>query len=79
MKLTPVMLLWCSIHTKSFVHDKSSFISQFISGKSRNVLKLLRYLSGIVTSTFTVGTTGRSASPSFPGRHGVFLTIFFYI
>ena len=46
--------------------------------------KLPRYLSGIVTSTFKVGTpgcAGRLASPGFPGfgfggLSGVFPTIF---
>ena len=57
-------------------------MSQFINGKSRNLQKLLRYLSGIVTSTFTAGTAGcggQSASLSFPGLSGlcgVFPTIF---
>ena len=55
--------------------DKSSSISQFINGKSRSIQKLLRYLSGIVTSTFTVGTAGRFASPSFSGCASVFPTV----
>ena len=42
------MLLWCSINTKSFINHKSSYISQFINGKSRNIQKLWRHLSGIV-------------------------------
>ena len=46
-------------HGQSFVHDKSSSIAQFISFKSKNLQKLLRYLSGIVTSTFKAGTGGR--------------------
>ena len=50
--------------------------SQIIIGKSRNLQKLLRHLSEIVTSTFKVGTVCRFASPSFPGRAGVFPTIF---
>ena len=78
-KLTRVMLLFCSINTQSFVHDKSSSISQFINGNSRDFQKLLRYLSGIVTSTCKVGTGGRFASPSFPGISGMFPTILFYI
>ena len=41
-----------------FSDDKSSSISQFINGKSRNIWKLLRYLSGIVTSRFKAGTAG---------------------
>ena len=58
---------------KSFVHDKSSFISQFISGKSRNLQKLLRYLIGIVTSAFKADTSGYGGRG---GLLGVFLTIF---
>ena len=50
------MLLRCFINTKSFVHDKSSFISHFINGKLRNLQKLLRYLSGIETAAIKVGT-----------------------
>ena len=50
------MLLWCSINTQSFVHDKSSSTLQLLKGKWRKLQKLLRYLSGIVTSTFKVGT-----------------------
>ena len=52
IKFIPVILLFCSINTHSFIHDKSSSISQFIKGKSRNLQKLPRYLSGIATSTF---------------------------
>ena len=73
---TPVILLFCSINTQSFVHDKSSSISQFINGKSRDLQKLLRYFSEIVTSTLKVGTVGQFASPLFPGVFGVFPTIF---
>ena len=40
----------------SFFHDKLSSPSQFIKGKSTDLQKLLRYLSGIVISTFKVGT-----------------------
>ena len=58
---------------KSFVFDKSSFISQFISGKSRNLQKLLRYLIGIVTSAFKADTSGYGGRG---GLLGVFLTIF---
>ena len=43
---------------KVFAQDKSGCISQFINGKTRNLQKLLRYLSGIVASTFRVGTAG---------------------
>ena len=57
---------------QTFVHDKSSSISQLINGKSRSLQKILRYLSGKVTSTFKVGTGGQFASPSFPGVSGVF-------
>ena len=69
MKFTPVTLLRCSINTQSFVQDKSSSTSQFIKVKSRDLKKLLQYLSGIVTSTFknsTGGCAGQSASPGFP-------------
>ena len=65
-----------------FVHDKSSSILQFINAKSKDLPKLLRQLSGIVTSTFKAGTGGCggwSASLSFPGPSGLsgaFLTIF---
>ena len=47
-----------SNNTQCSVHDQSSSISLFLSGKSRNLQKLLRYLSGIVTSTFKAGTGG---------------------
>ena len=56
MKFAPVMLSWCSIIMLSFFHDKSSSVSQFISGKSRNLQKLLKYLSWIAVSTFKAGT-----------------------
>ena len=55
-KFTSVMLLWCSINTQSFVHNKSSSTLQLLKGKWRKLQNLLRYLSGIVTSTFKVGT-----------------------
>ena len=44
------MMFWK--YTQSFLHDKSSFISQFIDSKSRDFQKWLRFLSEIVTSTF---------------------------
>ena len=69
MKFTPVTLLRCSINTQSFVQDKSSSTSQFIKVKSRDLKKLLQYLSGIVTSMFkksTGGCAGQFASPEFP-------------
>ena len=75
-KFTPVMLLFCSINTQFSAHDKSSSISQFINGKSRDLQKLLGYLSRTVTSMWKVGTGGRFASPSLPGLSGVFATIF---
>ena len=68
------MLLLCSTNPQSFVHDKSSSISQLIRDKSRDLQKLLRYLSGIVTSLFQDGTGycgGWSASSSFPDRGGL--------
>ena len=75
-KFTPVMLLFCSINTQSFDHDKSSSISQFVNANSRDLQKSIGYLSGIVTSTFKVDTGRQFASPSFPGLSGVFPTIF---
>ena len=81
-EISSVMLFWCSIKTQSFVHNKSSSTSQFIKGKSRDLQKLLSYLSGIVTSTFKDGTGGCadwSAFPGFPGcggRSGVSPIIF---
>ena len=59
--------------------------SQFAKGISKNLQKLLRYLKGIVTSTFKVGTGGRagwSASPEFSGcgsLSGAFLLFLFYM
>ena len=79
------MLLFCPINTHFLTHDKSSSISQFINGKSRKRQKLLRYLSGIVTSTFkvdTFGCGGQSASPSFPDCSGLLVfsySFLFYI
>ena len=46
------------------VHDKSSSISQRITGKSRHLQKLLRHFSEIVTSTFKVGIRGCEGSGS---------------
>ena len=74
-KYLPVMLLFCSINTQSFVHNKSSSISQFINGKLRDLQKLLRYLSGIVSSTCKVCNGGQFASPSLPGFSSKFPTI----
>ena len=82
LKSTLVMLLYCSINTQSFAHDKSRSTSQFIKGKSRDLQKLLIYLSGKGVSTFKHGPGGcggQMASPSLPGRaglFGVFPTIF---
>ena len=76
IKYIPIVLLRYYINTQSFVHNKSSSVTQFISSKSRNLQKLLRYLSGIVTSTFKVGTAGRFVSSSFRDHSGVFPTIF---
>ena len=81
-----VILLLASIDTQSSVHNKSSYTSQLIKGKSRDNLRLLRYLSGIVTCTFKDGTgccASWSASSGFPGcggRCGIFPIIFtFYL
>ena len=78
------MLLWCSDSTQCVVHDKSTSISQCISGKSRNLQKLIRYLGRIVTSTFIVGIGGCSGcggwfpswSGSSCGSRGVLSGIF---
>ena len=56
-----------------------SSIPQFISGKSRNLEKLLRYLSGIVISTFKVGTAGQFAAFSFSGCAAFFFLLLFYV
>ena len=53
-----------------------SSIPQFIGGKSRNLEKLIRYLSGIVISTFKVATIGQFAALSFPGCAAFFPTTF---
>ena len=72
MKFTPIMLIWwCSINTQSVLHDKWSCTLQFIKGKSRDLQKLLKYLSGIVTSTFKDGTDGWSTSPEYLGYGGL--------
>ena len=72
IKITLVILLWCSISTQSFDHVKS----QFINGKLRNLQKLLRYFSGTVAPTFKVGRVGFGGwftSPKFPGHAGLFI------
>ena len=84
MIYSPVMLFWCSTETQLFVHNKSRSTSQFTKSKSRDLQKLLRYLSGIVSLTFYVkdstgGCTGWSAFPGFLGfgiLSGVYPTIF---
>ena len=53
IKCTPLILL-CSLKAQSFVHNRSSYILQFINGKSRNLKKSLRYLGEIMTSTFEI-------------------------
>ena len=72
------MLLFYSINIQAFVRGKSSFISQFINGKSRDFTnqKLQKYFREMVTSIFKVGTGGGFASPSLPGPSGVFDTNF---
>ena len=35
---------------QSFDHDKSSYVSQLINGKSRDLQKLLKYFTGLTTS-----------------------------
>ena len=44
------MSLRCSVNTQSFFSNRWSSTLQFIKGKSRGRRKLLRYLSGILTS-----------------------------
>ena len=46
--------------------DKSSCTSQFITGKSRDLQKLPRYLSGTVTFTFKNDTDGCAGWRAFP-------------
>ena len=50
------MLLFCSINTQSFAHNKSSSILQFINGKPRDLQKCI--VTSIVTSAFSAGTGG---------------------
>ena len=77
-------LLLCSVNMQSSAHNKSSTISQFIKGKSRDFQKFLLYFRVIVTSKFKDGTggcAGKSPSPEFPGCGGISgfsPTIFFY-
>ena len=64
------MLWWYSVNTQYFVLYKSSFTSQFVEGKLRNLQKLLRYLSGAVNWTFKYSTCdcgGWSVPLVFPG------------
>ena len=75
IKFTSVMVLSCPINTQSFSHKKTTSTSQFIKGKLRDLLKLLRYFNGMVTSTFSDGTgscAGWSPSPGFPGCGGIY-------
>ena len=58
IKFTPIMSLQCCSNTQSFSHDKSSSNSQLMKHKSRDLQKLLRHLSRIVTSAFKDGTGG---------------------
>ena len=39
----------------------------------RDLQKAIRYLCGLVTSTFKIGTGGWFVSPSFPGLSSVFI------
>ena len=45
-------------NTQSFVDNKSGSTSKLIKSKSRDLEKVLTYLSGIVTSVFKGGTDG---------------------
>ena len=58
MTFTPVMLLKCFINTQPFVHNKSRSTTPFIKEKPRDLQKLIRYISEIVTSMFKDGTGG---------------------
>ena len=63
--------MWSSSFVNTQFPDpfKFSSTSQFIKGKSRDLQKLVRYLSGIVTSVFKDGIgdcAGWSTSPGFP-------------
>ena len=64
--LKHMSVLLFSSNTESFVQDKSSSTWQIIKVKSSGLQKLIRFLSGIATSTFNVDTgscAGRSVSP----------------
>ena len=61
----------CLSYTQYLVHNKSSSISQLIRGKSSDLQKLLRYLSGIVTSVFKGSASGHGGrSPPSGGTDG---------
>ena len=67
-------LLWYCNNTQCFDYVKWSSTSKLIKGKLRYLQKLLRYLTGIVTSTFNFGACGRagwSVSPSLPNCAGL--------
>ena len=78
-----VILSWRPINTQPLSHDKSMSTWQFIKSNSRHLQKLLKYLSGVVTSMFKDGTGGCACWFAFPvflgcgGYSGVSLTIFF--
>ena len=68
MKSNPVLLLSCAVKKQPFLHDKPSPTLQFIKGKSRDLQKLLKCISGIVTFTFKNdidGCAGWSVCPEF--------------
>ena len=67
MKFNPIIVLWCSIKMQSR------------STKSKDSQKLLRYLSGIVTSTFKDGTGSCSGWSAFLLDFQVLLLFLFYI
>ena len=73
LKSMPVMLLLCSTNTK--------YPSKIFKSKPRDLQKIVRYLSSIVTSMFNVGTGscgGQSASPSFLPYAGLASVFFCY-
>ena len=63
-KFILVMLSSSYNNTQNLDHCKSTSISQLTNEKTRDLSKLLRYLSGIVTSVFNSGIGGCSGCGS---------------
>ena len=75
-KRTPV-LYYFVLSLGSLLSMINQVLFHSLSMKNQKDLqKLLKYLSGIVTSAFKVSTGGWFACPSFPGPFGLFSTIF---